>query len=134
MNTTVSFPLAKLLKEKGFANTTPHILKRNYYNYLGELNGDCTDYIRAYVGKKDTKPFKITEAPSIATVVMWLYEKHGIFVIVNIPYEEFGKFSAEIWGRNSEDNTKILLLDGMSVFDSIEKAYEEGILESLKLI
>jgi hypothetical protein len=80
---------------------------------------------------------KITDSveiylPTIQEVIMWLYEKHGIFVTVNIPYEEFGKFSAEIQGE--KNGNKILLVDGMSVFDSLEKAYEEGITESLKLI
>lgn len=72
-------------------------------------------------------------SPTIGEVVMRIYKKHSIFVTVTIPYSEFGKFSAEIWGKKS-DNTKILLVDGMSVFNTMNQAYEEGIIESLKLI
>ena len=61
MNTPVSFELAKLLKEKGF------IFRKNetYYNPVNGL----------------TKYEEIT--PTIAEVVMWLYEKHGTWIAVN---------------------------------------------------
>ena len=61
MNTPVSFELAKLLKEKGF------IFRKNetYYNPVNGL----------------TKYEEIT--PTIAEVVMWMYEKHSIWIAVN---------------------------------------------------
>ena len=61
MNTPVSFEIAKLLKEKGF------IFRKNetYYNPVNGL----------------TKYEEIT--PTIAEVVMWLYEKHGTWIAVN---------------------------------------------------
>jgi len=120
LNEIVDFSTAKLLKEKGFDKPTP-----KYFRYDGK---EC-----------ENKPINWNEdvgffsRPTIADVIMWLYEKHSIFITVTIPYSEFGKFSAEIWGKESA-NIKILLVDGMSVFNTINQAYEEGIIESLKLI
>lgn len=64
MNTNVNFETAKLLKEKGFDKKTNLI-----YNTEGELSN-----IHFWV---------FCSAPTIAEVVMWLYEKHGIWVIVD---------------------------------------------------
>ena len=67
MNTPVSFDIAMLLKEKGL-----DIEKPNFYNSRGQLNTDIEDFfIPRY------------EAPTTAEVVMWLYEKHGIWVDVS---------------------------------------------------
>ena len=91
MNTPIDFPTAKLLKEKGFANITPTKLGRTYYNHLGELNGDVTEYLKAYVAKQDTTHLNTIDAPNIAEVVMWLYDKHGIWIQVTPK-------TAEKWG------------------------------------
>lgn len=123
MNTPVNFQISKLLKEKGFNLYCT-------YSYWEEILTDMTPGYALEDGTTSQEnywDFDRYYAPTIAEIIMWLYEKHGIFVTVNIPYEEFGKFSAEIWGKNLDDGIKILLADGMSMFDSIEKAYEEGI-------
>lgn len=152
MNTHVDFETAKLLKEKGFGMSDEDYIQLprfyeqdgNYIEYgvyVGKkynphrthLGADTIDDFEAHLTMMDNSLDNIYLAPTIAEVVMWLYEKHGIFVTVTIPYSEFGKFSAEIWGKES-DNIKILLVDGMTVFNTISQAYEEGIIESLKLI
>lgn len=135
MTTPVSFEIAKLLKEKKIKIDTEEVLfYRDEINNIEEHQIKNRDVLYNYTGFGDY----ITDENEyqtyrIAEVVMWLYEKHGIFVTVTIPYSQFGKFSAEIWGKES-DNIKILLVDGMSVFNTINQAYEEGIIESLKLI
>lgn len=80
MNTPVSFEIAKLLKEKGFDNESAH-----YYNDKGEALFD--------VGfpslQRNYKPYIYYDSPIIADVVMWLYEKHGIWIRVTpIPYSD----------------------------------------------
>ena len=66
MNTPVSFELAKLLKEKGIIFQT-----KEYYS-------------------SDTKVTSVSynefAAPTIADVVMWLYEKHEIWISVEPPF------------------------------------------------
>ena len=80
MNTYVSFEIAKLLKEKEFDKRTPMV-------WLDSL------------GKQHLREMHISlllnnaeyNAPTIAEVVMWIYEKHGIWVEVNLPlYKGFG--------------------------------------------
>ena len=65
MNTIVSFEIAKMLKERGFNETS---------NYLYNNNAEI---------KKGILPNKLTNyysAPTISDVLMWLYEKHGIWI------------------------------------------------------
>jgi hypothetical protein len=93
MNKEVSFPLAKLLKEKGF-----DVPVRNYYlqkekgNYLHEGFEDSywgdnriVNWNKDVVG---IKPFEgFLSAPTIAEVVMWLHEKYGIWMNVSPVFE-----------------------------------------------
>jgi hypothetical protein len=86
MNKEVSFPISKLLKEKGF-----DVPVRNYYlqkekgNYLHEGFEDSywgdnriVNWNKDVVG---IKPFEgFLSAPTIAEAVMWLYEKHKIWI------------------------------------------------------
>lgn len=58
----VSFELAKLLKEKGFDKRS----EPNRYNNQGNLT-----------------MLEGINAPTIAEVVMWFYEKHGIWIYVH---------------------------------------------------
>lgn len=80
MNTPVSFELAKLLKEKGF-----NLKVINFYDY--ERLSTPFDKQRHLDGLINYNPINwnsikdhYTSAPTIAEVVMWLYEKHGIWI------------------------------------------------------
>lgn len=66
MNTLVNFEIAKLLKEKGFTIFT-------YYEYsdLGKL-----------IQRSSCIQNRLCSAPTIAEVVMWLYEKHRVWISV----------------------------------------------------
>ena len=70
----VAFVTAKLAKEVGFQNKTPHKLRKNYYNYLGELNGDCTAYLKRFANAEDTSEFVNVEAPTQSLLQRWLRE------------------------------------------------------------
>jgi len=83
MTTSVSFEIAKLLKEKEFDNPC-----HDCYNLNGLLfsNGWC-EYIaddHEFDGLVRLEKLKEKDvlAPTIAEVVMWLYEKHGIWISV----------------------------------------------------
>jgi len=136
MNTPVSFPLAKLLKEKGFDKQCSNF----YTNPRCKMFG-IDEHGRYYPIKNKAKNLWISGnaatldskhvyyAPTIAEVVMWLYEKHGIWIY---PYcAGNNKFH---WGiansktgviiKNSYKKDKNTLFEG---FNSPTEAYEVAI-------
>lgn len=112
MNTPVSFELAKLLREKGFDVKD----KENHYFYV--------------VNHADPKKFSYLEvgygndilAPTIAEVVMWLYEKHGIWIYTVKDYD-MPKFNYAIQQPNVYSVLSYLHND----FNSPTEAYEAAI-------
>lgn len=124
MNTVVSFELAKLLKEKGFDKTV-----NNAYLFNSE---------RANVpnGEFSNKGEKYISAPTIAEVVMWLYEKHLIWISVDIS-GAFAKNTLEgelyykIIKNNREVQPGFLMQD---FYNSPTEAYEAAIMFCLKQI
>lgn len=81
MNKPICYTLAKLLKEKGFLEDC-----ENEYDGSGKLRFDHTG--KSYwVNKRCNDSLNIFSAPTIADVVMWLYEKHKIWIMVNNWYE-----------------------------------------------
>ena len=99
MNTHVKFEIAKLLKEKGF-----DLLCSDYYTQRGGLMSDGWGDIIYEQGfgtgepdimlKFDYSDFSKSQketcflCPTITEVVMWLYEKHEIWVEVRKSYNE----------------------------------------------
>ena len=87
MNTPVSFELAKLLKEKKFNEKTSQAyvyrgIEHQSSSYKGRLTQD--------------KLLCDIPAPTIAEVVMWLYEKHGIWIYVERYSTLFRCYAEEI--------------------------------------
>ena len=74
MNKPISYPLAKLLKEKGFLEDC-----ENEYDSSGKLRFDHTGS-SYWVNKRCNDSLNIFSAPTIADVIMWLYEKYGIWI------------------------------------------------------
>lgn len=93
MQTPVTFPIAKLLKEKGFNENCS-----DYYTSTRGLNSNGWGDIIYKQGFGSGSPDRMLKfnysdfnkyqketyflCPTIAEVVMWLYEKHGIWVSV----------------------------------------------------
>lgn len=91
MNTQVSFEIAKLLKEKEFNENCS-----DYYTQTGNLNSDGWGDIIYEQGFGSGEPDRMLRfnysdfnknqketcflCPTIAEVVMWLYEKHEIWI------------------------------------------------------
>lgn len=82
MNTPVSFELAKMLKEKGFNRACDNELG---YNKEGNLE---MSHYSLYARNEDFKETGLIEAPTIADVVMCLYEKHNIWICVDIDEDD----------------------------------------------
>lgn len=76
MNTPVSFEIAKLLKEKGF-NEPCRFVHDNWNNIE-----DWYDIGREYHRNSEKNASVYYSAPTIAEVVMWMYERHGIWIEV----------------------------------------------------
>jgi hypothetical protein len=76
MNTPVSFEIAKLLKEKGF-----DVKNRTQYQMYGTQN---IPQLEPYNDTKWNIYKDYYSAPTIADVAMWLYEKHGIWISVDL--------------------------------------------------
>ena len=115
MNTIVSFKLAKLLKEKGFDE---HCLQCYAEERLIDkmTGGDIfTGIYRLCTKSRFHKRYY--SAPTIAEVVMWLYEKHDIWIVA-FPTEQDWTF----------DIFKGLdCVKSESFFNSPKKAYEAAI-------
>lgn len=141
----IAFETAKLAKEVGFQNKTPHKLRRNYYNYLGELNGDCTAYIKRFANEEDTSDFVNVEAPTQSLLQRWLRDEHDINVVVRHSYKTLDKYivSYSKWRDDKKFRTTYFIIplddDGIpngthQDFTTYEGALERGLQEALKLI
>lgn len=119
MNTPVNFELAKLLKEKGLK----YYSTNNYfYNEHGKIKyGKALNTYNDYPAELDE-----CDAPAIAEVVMWLYQKHGIWISVShLPFNQ--KFAFRVTGKYNEDNKGILHGYTFSHYETPTEAYEAAI-------
>ena len=109
MNTPVSFPLAKLLKEKGFDEPCKLCVEDGDER---PLPFNCGNTIH----RNSLHPYY--SAPTIADVVMWLYKKHGIWISVD-PENDTNTWFHTITHGNS---TTVF-----GDYSSLTEAYEKGI-------
>lgn len=79
MNTHVNFEIAKLLKEKGYDETTQLIYMTNHTSEV------LFENINGLKHSDGNNPF--CSAPTIAEVVMWLYEKYKIWIHCEICFD-----------------------------------------------
>ena len=123
MNTPVNFELAKLLKEKGFKSES-----KAFYDGSGEL-------LHYNHSNNVMQRFRY-EAPTISEVVMWLYEKHGIWIEVrHIKTFNVNRFHIIIWDYKDTSDYMTIHCDngvGYEVWDSPTEAYEAAIEYTLK--
>lgn len=126
----VSFKTAKLAKEKNFENLTPHKLRRDYYNHLGVINGDVSEYVKAYVNKKDTTLLNTIDAPTQSLLKKWLREKHDILVYIwrNTLTEKYRVIEVH------QNNEEVSFKHEDDEYDTYEEAMEIGLVLGLNLI
>ena len=98
MNTPISLKIAKLLKEKGFDLN---------HKYMFFTSDETEKYPEEELSLK----------PTIAEVVMWLYEKHGIWIGLTHQHNKF------FWSFGSYQTQE---------FNSPTEAYEAAIIYTLK--
>lgn len=115
MNTSVNFELAKLLKEKGFDEFT-----KTWRQHGNGISGDVEGKRDYYNRKGDV----YTALPTISEVVMWLYDKHKLWIYVKQGY---------IWEwyiETIENKPEVKYNDGLE--NSPTEAYEAAIEYVLK--
>ena len=119
MNKEVNFEIAILLQENGFDEVS------RFYRKDNVSLSDC------YQTNDFLKP-GYYPAPTIAEVVMWLYEKHGIWISVDTDIN--GKFRQILRKHNSNDRAwEVKNTFSISeYYSSPAESYEAGIKHSLE--
>lgn len=133
MNTQISFKLAKLLKEKGYSGKCEYFYKKGkydkeFYQTTGIEYDSDKNCIWDWNSKEIPYPNDNTaiyySAPTIAEVVMWLYEKRGVWIEVSLPlYADF-KFTIVVLHSTAG---KLLEKVSDDDFDSPTEAYEAAV-------
>lgn len=125
MSKNVTFPIAKLLKEKGFNEPCEDRFDNNGIPTATKLGMHMhpNNYSDSY------------SAPLISDVVDWLLEKHGIWIFVQraseiINYEAFDKFQPVI---EFIPQTRFVI-DDLEKFEKPKEAYLAAIEYTLKNI
>lgn len=124
MNNLLNFELAKLLKEKGCNIETEFIYR---------TEDDNLPFAR-YTTPIGTNPnirltgFIEISAPTIAEVVMWLYEKYGIWIVLMPKRKDKGLF----FGGYIDTGKDEFMKSYGSNFKSPTEAYEAAIEYTLK--
>jgi hypothetical protein len=116
MNKSVNFEIAKLLKEKGFDT----IDCDGYYHV-------CDGYTKGYsycYSDVNTQKEDAILAPTIAEVVMWMYEKHGVWIYVKQGY------NWEWFIETISNKPELIYNDGLE--NSPTEAYEAAITYTLE--
>lgn len=118
MNTPVNFEIAKLLKEKEYKDKnilgTVRLSEPKYYDPNGIIHE-----IKDAFEEKNYKIEDCFNAPTIAEVVMWCFDKYGIWVYADYYNENrwFGVF-------RTKEGVKKELFDA---FNTPTEAYEAAI-------
>ena len=135
----VNYATACLAKEIGYPQES-FKLNRNYYNYKGELNGDCIDYIKAFVqSKKDgndvDESYDNVSAPSQSQLQTWLREKYDIHIQLLIHSWQERLYCYKIHSENVyvPDSSRFVL-DEEVVVGSYEYVLEKALVHGLHLI
>lgn len=148
MNTSVEFPIAKLLKEKGFSWECRHFYSKSKYDkefYLKtgteyesdrdciwdwNLNGGKSGMLSKIIPYPNDSDAIYYSAPTIAEVVMWLYEKHGIWIDVSL--NQFSKPKDLQWMYSIVFTKECTYSHSSKSFNSPTEAFEAAIKYTLE--
>ena len=136
MNKEVNFEIAKLLKEKGFSWECRHFYSKSKYDkefYLKtgteyesdrdciwdwNLNGGKSGMLSKIIPYPNDSDAIYYSAPTIAEVVVWLFEKHGIWIGVT-------KYKNHVTDDN--DDCYFTPDNGKHIYKTPTEAYEARI-------
>ena len=109
----VNIDLAKLLKYKGFNETTDYI-----YYYYEEDDDYCFERL---LPEDKFIEDKMVRCPSLQMTLKWLREEHHIFVQIEL-YDKYEDYVFEIF-----QNTHRLMIENRQCFSTPEEAAESAI-------
>jgi len=82
MTTSVSFEIAKLLKEREFNEPSSVIVtNKNKHHLVSGTEHTLLNGMVFTTAKNKGLPDHICSAPTIAEAVMWFYEKHSLWIL-----------------------------------------------------
>ena len=123
MNKEVNFDIAKLLKDKEFIDKNMYgevrLSQPKFYDNNGVIHN-----IKDAFEKTELNLRECYNAPTIAEVVMWLYEKHSIWIYIKQGYKW------EWYIETVANHPELKYNDGLE--DSPTEAYEAAIEYTLK--
>lgn len=120
MNTTVNFEIAKLVKKEGYDNVTDLIYMTNHSKEV------LFENINGLKHSDGNNPF--CSAPTIAEVVMWIYEKYGVWISVDMIFVENQTYFYYIITESNDD-----VIDIQSEkYNTATEAYSSAIEYTLK--
>ena len=131
MNTPVSFPIARLLKEKGFDLPT----------LIGYISEGIPYQDEPFEVNYNAEPYSdsVYSAPTISEVVMWIYKKYGIWIKVECDvygkewYSKLSVASKELWeDLDKRHAITVAHHNFRNITNSPEEAYEAAIEYTLK--
>ena len=142
MNTPVKFEIAKLLKEKGFDY---HLLYNDFADYYDYFDKSVQGRLHVSDFPEDKFPDenKWTPVPYIYQVIIWLYEKHGIWIDVyynskykswDYEYTNINWSQEEVDKKLEEDIHNLLdnIFNAKIKYNSPTEAYKAAIEYTLK--
>ena len=120
MNTTVNFEISKLVKKKGYDYVTDLIYMTNHTKEV------LFENINGLKHSDGNNPF--CSAPTIAEVVMWIYEKYGVWISVDMIFVENQTYFYYIITESKDD-----VIDIQSEkYNTATEAYSSAIEYTLK--
>ena len=142
MNTPVNFEIAKLLKEKGFESMSEpesyycaKDLGEYYWQKMGGLIVGWEHLDETCSPNHGVPNDQLVLAPTIAEVIMWLYEKHGVWISVGVDSLFYkGKHHLLIYYKNRGYGLELSPIENSlhGPYESPTEAYSAGIQYTLK--
>ena len=123
-----SFEVAKLLKEKGFDESTSMV----YMSYGDLCKLSRYDSIRNSNYNDITKNYFEYTAPTHQMAIAWLRETHGIFILIK-PCDSYFDEEYE-FSIYKKQNTVIFEWELLEIENSLYKGYEETVEAALKYV
>lgn len=118
----VKYETAVLAQKYGYKGVVSTLFGHHYYNYLGELDGDCLKELKHR--KETPNPYISIPAPKQSVLQKWLREERNISIDV-ITNVENGQFKY---------NIQIQTLDSKYTLTNVFKHYDDALEYGLQYV